>query len=473
MKKHYCTYFDRNYLIKGIALIESLKAHEKNPFELFIVCLDEYTRIILNKMSYSFITLIPLHEIEYQDTDLIAARQNRSLLEYYWTLTPTVILRILERNSSVHQLIYIDADIFFYSSPDPIWDEFDDHSVMIHEHRFSPEQKYLERNGKYNVGLLCFKKDTNAMAALNWWRNRCNEWCFFRLENGKFGDQLYLDQFPIRFKNVKILEHIGAGVAPWNHIQYEFYIDNEEKRWVNNVALVFYHFHSLEMVSPEIIIPSKFFPVTPFTEDIINVCFEPYANALYQGFQKIKSIHTDFASGFTKKDMIKGKQLFLAHQSVQSHIKINNISYNIKSLGHEWLLYFSSTLRNNTKHNKQIIIDHLIDEAENEHQKGNISNAIHLLLDIIKQYPDHPIALNDLAVIHLNIGEMDLAKTYFQMAYQISPDNKTIVTNLAQILIKTGQKDKANTIISKYLSRKPDDTETQQFFHENIYRQSL
>ena len=88
MKKYYCTYFDRNYLIKAIALIESLADHEKNPFELYIVCLDEFTRILLDKLNYPFVNLIPFHEIESKDQGLIQARKNRSLVEYYWTLTP-------------------------------------------------------------------------------------------------------------------------------------------------------------------------------------------------------------------------------------------------------------------------------------------------------------------------------------------------------------------------------------------------
>jgi len=142
MKRFYTTYFDRNYLVKGLALIYSLNEHEQNDFVLIIICLDEITRTILKKINFSFVYLIPLHEIEKDDKDLLIARQNRSQVEYYWTLTPTIILRILEHNPHIQAISYLDADLFF-SSPDPIWDTLGNYSVLIHEHRFSSEFKSI------------------------------------------------------------------------------------------------------------------------------------------------------------------------------------------------------------------------------------------------------------------------------------------------------------------------------------------
>jgi len=70
---------------------------------------------------------------------------------------------------------------------------------MIHEHRFSPEQKDLEIYGKYNVGLLMFKNDQRGMTVLKWWKDKCNEWCYGRLEKDRYGDQMYLNQFQTKF----------------------------------------------------------------------------------------------------------------------------------------------------------------------------------------------------------------------------------------------------------------------------------
>jgi len=108
--------------------------------------------VILARLGFRNVVLIPLHEIEQGDDDLLAAKRNRSLVEYYWTLTPTIILRIIKRYPEIDILTYLDADLFFFSAPDPIFDELADGSVLIHEHRFPPSLEPLAIHGKYNVG---------------------------------------------------------------------------------------------------------------------------------------------------------------------------------------------------------------------------------------------------------------------------------------------------------------------------------
>ena len=156
MKRSYYTYFDRNYLTKGIALIESIQRHEKADYEFFVICADELTRIILEKLKYENVSAIPLHDIEQYDIVLTEAKQNRTLTEYYWSLKAAIALYILTHHPGIEILTYLDADLFFYSYPGSIFEEFGDHSVLIHGHRFSSEQKFLEKFGKFNAGFFVF-----------------------------------------------------------------------------------------------------------------------------------------------------------------------------------------------------------------------------------------------------------------------------------------------------------------------------
>ena len=123
MMRYYCTYFDRHYLSRGLALFESLQRHETAPFTLFVVCMDEITRAVLAELALPGMRLIPLHEIERRDEALLATRRSRSLVEYYWTMTPTIILRVLERHREIDLLTYLDADLFFFAPPQPIFEE--------------------------------------------------------------------------------------------------------------------------------------------------------------------------------------------------------------------------------------------------------------------------------------------------------------------------------------------------------------
>lgn len=304
MKKWYCTYFDRNYLVKAVALVESLRQQETCEFVVFAVCHDELSRQVLLRLGIKEIIPIPMHDLEWHDKALLTAKQGRSHVEYFWTATPTIILRILERNPHIDVLTYLDSDLFFFSSSDPIYSELGDGSVLIHEHRFSPATAYLEpMSGRFNVGLLCFRNNPKGREVLGWWRDRCNEWCFARCEPGRMGDQFYLNEWPARFPHVKILQHPGGGVAPWNHDQYRYTQDMEGRIQVDGTALIFYHFHALASVSESIIVPIKHAHY-PFTRQIAELVFIPYAKALEHAARMVRNAWHGFGFGLSEVDAL-------------------------------------------------------------------------------------------------------------------------------------------------------------------------
>jgi lipopolysaccharide biosynthesis glycosyltransferase len=202
---YFCTYFDKNYLDKGLALYHSLSVHCQ-PFKLWILCLDDEVYRKLNGMKLPSVTLISIAGFEWEDTKLAEAKKNRSLIEYYFTCTPSLILKVMETNREIDILTYLDADLYFFSSIEPLYKEMVGYSILIVEHRFPPHLHHLEKYGIYNVGLLSFRNDRNAMVCLQWWRDRCLEWCYDRLEDGKFADQKYLNDWLERFSLVRVLK---------------------------------------------------------------------------------------------------------------------------------------------------------------------------------------------------------------------------------------------------------------------------
>ena len=240
--EHYGTYFDRRYLSRGLALYRSMVRHCR-PFSLSILCLDEFTGLVLSKMDLPEVHLVTLQELESSDPGLLAVRENRSRVEYYFTLTPSFLLHLVDRVPGLKRITYLDADLSFFSSPSAIFDELGEGSILIVGHRFPETLKPLEVYGIYNVGLLTFRGNPEGRLCLGWWRDRCLEWCYDRPEGGKFADQKYLDDWPDRFGAV-VLENPGAGLAPWNQFQYRIRLAGG-KVMVDGEPLVFYHFQGL------------------------------------------------------------------------------------------------------------------------------------------------------------------------------------------------------------------------------------
>jgi hypothetical protein len=313
MKRYYCTYFDRNYLVKALALFNSLARHEDRDYVVIAVCLDEITRIILENIKPPNVELIPLHLIEKNDSELLAAKGNRTLIEYYWTLTPSVVLYLLEQYPGIDRITYLDADLFFYSTPSPIFEEMGDNSVLVHEHRFSQSMTHLESLcGRFNVGLIVFQNDDIARATLKWWRESCIEWCYHQFGNGKMGDQMYLDEWPERFVKVHVLQHLGAGVAPWNHEQYDINPGAEASVTINGYPLIFYHFHALDFSEPDIIIPARHTHY-PLNIEVIRLCYLPYLYALKEVIKEIDLVLPGFVFGLVTK-LPNIQQTFIAQR---------------------------------------------------------------------------------------------------------------------------------------------------------------
>ncbi|MGF1986573.1 MAG: FkbM family methyltransferase [Nostoc sp. ZfuVER08] len=245
---YFCTYFDHRYLPRGLALYRSLKQY-CSEFKLWVLCLNPTCYDILSELNLPDIYLISLADLEKHDRQLLIAKQNRTLIEYYFTCTPILPLYILNNFSEVDLITYLDADLYFYSSPAPLYQEIGNHSIAIIEHRFSPELQHLVKFGIYNVGWLSFRRDDSGLSCLHWYRERCLEWCYDQLEDNRFADQKYLDDWTTRFENVVILQHKGANVASWNINQYQV---NAHKNhvWIDEKPLIFYHFHSFDKTKP-------------------------------------------------------------------------------------------------------------------------------------------------------------------------------------------------------------------------------
>jgi len=243
---YFCTYFDHSFLTNGLALYQSLRQY-CSAFKLWVLCLDAEAYTVLSRLNLPEVQLVAIEDFERGDAALLKAKQNRSLVEYYFTCTPSLPLFVLRRHHEVDLITYVDADLFFFADPEPLYAEMEEKSIAIIGHHFSARLRHLEGYGVYNVGWLSFRRDKYGMSCLEWWRERCLEWCYGRFEMGRYADQKYLDEWPQRFEQVAVLDHKGANLAPYNLANYKLQFI-KGKIYVEGQPLIFYHFHALKQM---------------------------------------------------------------------------------------------------------------------------------------------------------------------------------------------------------------------------------
>ena len=69
--------------------------------------------------------IVPISEKVFEDNNksLQKVKSDRSRIEYYFTCTPSLPLYILKNYPEVDIITYLDADLFFFSNPAPIYNE--------------------------------------------------------------------------------------------------------------------------------------------------------------------------------------------------------------------------------------------------------------------------------------------------------------------------------------------------------------
>jgi hypothetical protein len=288
---NFCTLFDTHYFTRGLALYYSLEKYCPD-FHIYIFAFDQKANDLLREMKLNKVTIISLKEFE--DDDLLKIKPSRSIAEYCWTCTSSTILYVLKKYE-VESCTYLDADLFFYSSPKPIFDEMGNKSILITEHRYSPQYNKQLKSGKYCVQFIIFRNNDQGLTALRWWRARCIEWCYARYEDGKFGDQLYLEDWTERFNGVRVLQHLGGGLAAWNIQQYVFEKTNDKVMGTEistgkKFEAIFYHFHYLKFYTNDKIELGR----RTLTENVLNVFYKPYIKYLEDIKEKISEKDNSF-----------------------------------------------------------------------------------------------------------------------------------------------------------------------------------
>ena len=291
--EHYVTLFDSLFLPQGLALHRSMERHIES-YTLWILCVDDVAYDVLFKLKLSNVNLLELSTLETDELKKVKTERTKG--EYCWTLTPFAPKFVFEASQQVKRVTYLDADLWFRKNPRIIFEEFEasGKQVLITDHAYAPEYDQSATSGQYCVQFMIFTR-LASNTVRKWWEDRCIEWCYSRVEDGKFGDQKYLDDWPERFKKeVHVLQDKELLLAPWNASRFPY------------GRSVVYHFHGLRLLEKNKILKS-------ISYDIPNVTFQyiyrPYIIDLKDVVLFLESIGytylTQGSNSFFKKNIMK------------------------------------------------------------------------------------------------------------------------------------------------------------------------
>lgn len=278
--KHiYCTYFDSGYLSRALTLFESLEKLGDTS-RIVVLALDERVENFFTSRSFENVEVINFATLEAREPRLLAQKESRSTMEYYFTCTPLLIEYALEQvaNTKDAVSVYLDADLYFFDDPHFVLNEMNGLDVGIIEHRYPDKlATKLAKYGRFNVGWVAFRNTKEGQEVLSWYSKQTLEWCSDIPEDGKYADQGYLDWFP-GFNKVKIITHPGVNLAPWNTSRHTLSV-KEGRTYSDGQRLQFFHFHGVRKIGKRFT-TSQLIYGSPISKILKCNVYQPYINRL-------------------------------------------------------------------------------------------------------------------------------------------------------------------------------------------------
>ncbi len=280
----YCTKFDHFYMDRGLALYSSLRKYHPTA-ELYVLALSHEAAAFLEEKALPGLHVVRVQDLLRAEPRLESALSDRTLAERAFTLTPFVVMQTLKHCQVGDMVVYLDADMLFFGSVTALLRDAQSADVIVSPHNFSSHMAEQQRFGIYNTAFTAFRKTTDGQRCVDWWAEQCLEWCCDRLENGKFADQKYIENFSsVALKTVPIT-HPGLNCGPWNVSGRQFQTDKGSVL-VDGQPLILYHFAKIKRICPWCLATRIKLQGVMRTHGLNRCVYRPYAHALDEAATK-------------------------------------------------------------------------------------------------------------------------------------------------------------------------------------------
>lgn len=297
--RHYATVVSHEYLPHLKVLFASMQRHCR-PFKLHVYCWDAETRAWCDSADQSE---MQGHGSMAEGLSFATPGLSRTKAETIWTLR-SAWSEIVSRKNDL-PVVQVDADLMFFSSPEPLFAEVGSAKLGVISHNFGhgdtpgPTVKTHGRYGTFNAGMVVINDPSVAWR----WSEMTRWWCydhvqtmrdvrerktlsgreaeFVEMFDGKqlYSDQVYLDYLFDEFDG-HFVEHPGAMVAPWNIHRSPLSQDADGNPLVAGQRVITYHYHSMKLdpVMPVILKPAN--DEYELTDEHVRLFYLPYLEEL-------------------------------------------------------------------------------------------------------------------------------------------------------------------------------------------------
>jgi hypothetical protein len=209
----FCTCFDHHDLARGVLMLRSLQAQCPDA-RVGVLAGSELCRQVLETLALPGITVIELKAVEAAFPALARAKQDGSPVDDSAGLTPFLLQYGFDRDPEPARITAIDANLYFYGDPAPIFAAMAGRSIALLSHlpilEFAEPLPY----GELAQGWISVARSATGLAWLAGYRRAVLDGCHDR--GGKFARQPALDAWPASETDLAISAFDGAGPAGWN-----------------------------------------------------------------------------------------------------------------------------------------------------------------------------------------------------------------------------------------------------------------
>lgn len=309
----------KNYLASAITLRQSVIESTTNT-DFYIILADELDGISID----NDINIVEANKLGISNFEEMAFRYD--IVEFSTSIKPFSFDYLF--NKGYFKVLYLDPDTYLFSSPDYLFKELDEYSLLLTPHvvdyKLGLHDVHLYDDflkcGVYNLGFAGIKSDETGKTVIEWWKQKLYKYCLFN--KMYFVDQKWMDLAPAIFENVKILKDRSLNIAWWNFAERKL-LSREGGLYVLDCdvekEVILFHFSNFKPGYPYDYYESRGIKVDDSQKQILNQLYKDYEKKLIDNGYNTYSIMKYAYSTYDNCDKI-----FLTHRRMYDYVSETN-----------------------------------------------------------------------------------------------------------------------------------------------------